>query len=223
LGLFSWLFGKRNPERVAVTDYVWLNADSRARAVVKELAQHIKESRSVLLLAHFPSTLGVLAPDLLGANLPREPIPGDLTPESALKLAATGEPRVLFGLVRNLRVPEFPAPDAAPESPLPVALAERHFLRRHDNRVVEFAACLGGHATVAIHVSLGDDLMKLFAGEWVANTLRQLGMQPDEAIESAMIARRIRAAQGKMLSTLGDEEEVPADSPAEWLQQNARR
>jgi hypothetical protein len=223
VGLFSWLFGERKPERVVVTDYVWMNADSRARAVVAELTRHVHERRSVLLLAHFPSTLEALAPELLGANLPRESISGNLSPESALKLAATGEPRVLFGLVRNLRVPEFPAPDDAPDSPLPVELAERHFLRRHDDRVTEFAACLSGRATVAVHMSLDDPLLKLFAGEWVANTLRQLGMQPDEAIESAMIGRRIRAAQEKMLSTLGGEEEVPADSPAEWLRENARR
>jgi hypothetical protein len=215
VGLFGWLFGK--PDTVEVRELVWQTSASRSRAVAKELAEHIAAGRSVLLLAHFPATLAALAPDLLGENLPRELIPDGLNPHAALR---SGPARVLFGLVRNLRPDEFPSADG-PESPLPVILVERHFLRRHDDRVTAFARGLGGRAAVAVHDSFDDALIRMFVGEWVRNILKQLGMRDDEAIDSGMVNRRIRAAQDKLIP-LVVETEVPADSPEEWYRLNQK-
>jgi hypothetical protein len=215
VGLFSWLFGK--PDTVEVREIVWQTSASRSRAVAKELAEHVAAGRSVLLLAHFPATLAALAPDLLGENLPREAIPDGFTPQVALR---SGPPRVLFGLVRNLRPDEFPAEDA-PESPLPVLLMERHFLRRHDDRVSDFARGLGGRSTVAVHSSFDDPLIRMFVGNWVRDMLKQLGMEDDEAIDSGMVNRRIRQAQDKITPRVR-EEEVPADSPEEWYRLNQK-
>jgi preprotein translocase subunit SecA len=220
MGLFDLLFGKGGPERVTVTDRIWLNAEGRARAVVGELSARLEAGRPVLLLAHFASTLESLAPALVEAGLPREAIPDGLTPEAALRLASAGPPRVLFGLVGNLKLPESPAPDDAPASPLPVILAERHFLRDRDDRVTRFAEGLGG-AAVTVHLSLEDELMRRFAGEWMAGALKRLGMKQGEAIDSPMVARRVRKAQDKLRGALR-EDEKPADSPAEWLLLNRR-
>lgn len=128
---------------------------------------------------------------------------------------------MLFGLVRNLRLPEFPASDDAPESPLAVTLVERHFLRACEDRVAAFAGGLGARAAVTVHASLDDVLMKLFAGKWVTGVLKQLGMRDDEAIESAMVARRIRKAQDGFIP-LVVEDEVLSDSPEEWFQSNRK-
>lgn len=215
MGLLSWLFGK--PDTVEVRELVWQTSKCRSRTVARELAEHIAAGRSVLLLAHFPATLTALAPDLLGENLPREPISDGFTPQAALR---AGPPRVLFGLVRNLRPDEFPSDDA-PDSPLPVVLVERHFLRRHDDRVTEFARGLGGRAVVAVHSSFDDTLIRMFVGDWVRNILKQLGMEDDEAIDSNMVNRRIRQAQDKIVP-LVVEEEVPADSPEEWYRLNQK-
>jgi hypothetical protein len=215
VGLLSWLFGK--PDTVEVRELVWQTSKCRSRTVAKELAEHVAAGRSVLLLAHFPATLAALAPDLLGENLPREPITDGFTPQAALR---PGTPRVLFGLVRNLRPDDFPAADA-PDSPLPVLLVERHFLRRHDDRVTEFARGLGGRATVAVHSSFDDHLIRMFVGDWVRNILKQLGMEDDEAIDSGMVNRRIHQAQDKIIP-LVVEEEVPADSPEEWYRLNQK-
>jgi hypothetical protein len=221
MGLFDWLFGKREPQRVIVRERVWLTADARARAIAKELAGHTSTGQSVLFLAHFPSTLAALAPEVLGAGLVYEPVSDGLTAQSALKQATGAGPRVLFGLVRNLKPDEFPADKGAPLSPLPVVLAERHFVRRHDDLVMRFAEGLGTCPVVTVHLALDDELMKLFAGQWLASTLRHMGMQPDEAVESPMVARRVRQAQDKTSSKLAKDDE-PADSPAEWLRLNVR-
>ncbi len=45
------------------------------------------------------------------------------------------------------------------------------------------------------YLSLEDDLMRIFAKEWVSNLLRQLGMEEGIPIESGLITRRIEAAQ----------------------------
>ena len=47
-------------------------------------------------------------------------------------------------------------------------------------------------------LSLEDDLMRKFAGEWVSAVLTRLGMQEGEAIESRMVSRRIEGAQKKV-------------------------
>jgi preprotein translocase subunit SecA len=102
-----------------------------------------------------------------------------------------------------------------------VVVAERHLLRRHDDHVTRFAEGLGLAARVTVHLALADELMKRFVGQWVADTLRQLGVQPDEAIESGMVTRQIRKAQDKMRSIV-TEDDKPADSPAEWMRLNVR-
>src|SRR5262249_56331036 len=43
-----------------------------------------------------------------------------------------------------------------------------------------------------------DDLMRIFAGEWVANVLQKMGMEEGQSIESRMVSRRIEAAQKKV-------------------------
>src|SRR5262249_57749033 len=48
------------------------------------------------------------------------------------------------------------------------------------------------------YLSLEDDLMRIFAGEWVAKVLTRLGMEEGQAIESRMVSRRVEAAQKKV-------------------------
>ena len=44
-------------------------------------------------------------------------------------------------------------------------------------------------------MSLQDELMRVFAGEWVAGVLQRLGMEEGQSIESGMVTRRIEAAR----------------------------
>jgi hypothetical protein len=215
MGLFSWLFGNRTS--VAVRDLILLTNAPRLQSAAEAVGAHLDQNHSVLVLAHFPSSLAAFGEHIIRAGWPHLTIPSELTPAVARKLAAE-RPRVLLGLVRNLKPDEFPQPDSALESGLPVLVLERHFLRTHDDLVSQFAEGLGSKATIDFYLSLDDPLMSLFAGEWVRNMLRTLGMEEDEALESAMVSRRIKGAQTRMA------QEVPADhdanSPAEWLERN---
>ena len=75
---------------------------------------------------------------------------------------------------------------------------ERHEARRIDNQLRGRAGRQGDPGSSRFYVSLQDDLMRIFAGEWVAGVLQRLGMEEGQAIESGMVSRRIEAAQKKV-------------------------
>jgi len=71
---------------------------------------------------------------------------------------------------------------------------ERHEARRIDLQLRGRCGRQGDPGSSRFYLSLEDDLMRIFAGEWVKNLLTRLGMQEGEAIESRMVSRRIEGA-----------------------------
>ncbi len=74
---------------------------------------------------------------------------------------------------------------------------ERHDARRIDLQLRGRCGRQGDPGSSRFYLSLEDDLMRIFAGEWVKKILDGLGMADGEAIESKMVSRRIEAAQKK--------------------------
>src|SRR5215467_1244266 len=72
---------------------------------------------------------------------------------------------------------------------------ERHEARRIDNQLRGRAGRQGDPGSSRFYLSLEDDLMRIFAKEWVSTLLQKLGMEEGVPIESRMITRRIEAAQ----------------------------
>ncbi len=72
---------------------------------------------------------------------------------------------------------------------------ERHEARRIDNQLRGRAGRQGDPGSSRFFLSLEDDLMRIFAKEWVSTLLQRLGMEEGVPIESRMITRRIEAAQ----------------------------
>ena len=75
---------------------------------------------------------------------------------------------------------------------------ERHEARRIDLQLRLRSGRQGDPGSSRFFLSLEDDLMRIFAGDWVKNMLTRLGMQEGEAIEGRMVTRRIEAAQKKV-------------------------
>src|SRR5512135_595483 len=75
---------------------------------------------------------------------------------------------------------------------------ERHESRRIDNQLRGRAGRQGDPGSSRFFLSLEDDLMRKFAGEWVSAVLTRLGMEEGEAIESRLVSRRIEGAQKKV-------------------------
>jgi preprotein translocase subunit SecA len=76
--------------------------------------------------------------------------------------------------------------------------SERHEARRIDNQLRGRSGRQGDPGSSRFYVSLNDDLMRIFGGEWVGNVLAALGMEEGQCIESRMVSRRIEAAQRKV-------------------------
>jgi hypothetical protein len=210
MGLFSWLNPK--PSKVIEVDRVWLTKTAKLAGLAAETTS---SARPVLILAHFPETLREVQEAFAAVKIPAETIEGQLTASDYRQRIAEPSPRAFFGLVSQLRT-EPPADESEP--PVPIFVAERHFLRSHDDEVWQFADGLGSPAGIVFFLALDEALMRAFAGEWVTDILRRLGLKETEAIESPMILRRVKGAQAKYASNArGD---GPADSADDWLQRN---
>ncbi|HVZ18080.1 MAG TPA: SEC-C metal-binding domain-containing protein, partial [Terriglobales bacterium] len=72
---------------------------------------------------------------------------------------------------------------------------ERHEARRIDNQLRGRAGRQGDPGSSRFYLSLEDDLMRIFAKEWVSTLLQRLGMEEGVPIESRMISKRIEKAQ----------------------------
>jgi preprotein translocase subunit SecA len=75
---------------------------------------------------------------------------------------------------------------------------ERHEARRIDNQLRGRAGRQGDPGESRFLLSLQDDLMKLFAGDFVYKALKRLGMKEDEAIEHSWVSRSVEKAQKKV-------------------------
>ncbi len=75
---------------------------------------------------------------------------------------------------------------------------ERHESRRIDLQLRGRCGRQGDPGSSRFYLSLEDDLMRIFAGDWVRGMMGKLGMGEGEAIENAFVSRRITAAQKKV-------------------------
>ncbi|MDO4550168.1 MAG: SEC-C metal-binding domain-containing protein [Planctomycetia bacterium] len=75
---------------------------------------------------------------------------------------------------------------------------ERHEARRIDLQLRGRCGRQGDPGSSRFFLSLEDDLMRIFAGDWVKSVLGYIGMGDGQAIESAMVTRRIEGAQKKV-------------------------
>ncbi|MBI5360105.1 MAG: preprotein translocase subunit SecA [Planctomycetes bacterium] len=77
---------------------------------------------------------------------------------------------------------------------------ERHEARRIDNQLRGRAGRQGDPGSSRFILALEDDLLRIFAPQWVSNLLQKLGMEEGQPIESRMISNTIEKAQKKMES-----------------------
>ena len=72
---------------------------------------------------------------------------------------------------------------------------ERHEARRIDNQLRGRSGRQGDPGASRFFLSLEDDLMRIFAADWVRKMMDRLGMEEDVPIESTMVTKSIARAQ----------------------------
>lgn len=216
MGFLSWLFGK--PSRVQVEDKVWLTRSAKHAGIAADLQNPIPKQKIVLLLAHFPDSLAALKDERVEMPMPLEFLGERITTKQVLAQAAR-DPRAIYaGLQRHLVIEDSEVDGVDELGLIRIIVMERHPLRSEDEAIAAFAENLGRPIRLQFHLALDEPLMGVFAGEWVAGVLRQLGAKDDDMIESRMIHRRIAAAQKKIARLVAEPE--PADSAIEWFKRN---
>jgi preprotein translocase subunit SecA len=75
---------------------------------------------------------------------------------------------------------------------------ERHESRRIDNQLRGRSGRQGDPGSSRFYLSLQDNLMRIFAGEWVGRWMRAFGMKEEDALEDRMVSRQIEKAQRKV-------------------------
>jgi preprotein translocase subunit SecA len=84
------------------------------------------------------------------------------------------------------------------EGGLCVIGTERHEARRIDNQLRGRCGRQGDPGATKFFLSFDDDLMRIFARDWVKPLMEKLGLKHGERIESGMVSRRIAGAQKKV-------------------------
>jgi len=199
MGIFNWMFGEKSNVEI-LADMIWLTKRAKFTGIATSVTQRLSASDrplAVILVAHFQDCLNELQQILENGHF-----------DCSVTAVAAGDLKSARAPTQLLDESRF----------IDIVVGERHPLSSHDDAVVAFARDLSCQCRIVYHVSLEDPLMKIFAGEWVHNFLKQIGMKDDEAIESSMVARRFKQARQKIESRASGDE--PADSAEEWLARN---
>jgi hypothetical protein len=198
MGLISWLMRRKDKVEIAA-ERIWLTKKAKLAGMKREIAEALGDPHGpdvIMVVAHFRNYLDELQAALSGLGVDR------LLIADADALQGHVSPSQLFDESRTVAI----------------VVGERHPLASHDEAIVEFARGLDCQCRLTHHVSLEDAIIKMFCSERIVATLRLLGMNEDEAIESRMVVRRVKKAANKIAnSATGD---LPADSAEQWLQRN---
>lgn len=196
MGLFDWF--KSAPSNVTILDdVIWMTNEARVNGIARAISQW--GAAAYVVAAHFQDAVDELQKIVTQCGAPEliTVCKVDVLERCASRWTALNDSQSIEFLI-----------------------GERHPLRSHDERVIEFARRLPCQSRVVHHLSLADPLCRAFAGEWVESVLKKLGMADDEAVESNLVARQIKKAQMKIASqATGDS---PADSAETWMEINCR-
>ncbi len=171
-----------------------LNAKHHAREA--EIVQHAGRKGSVTVATNMAGRgtdiqLGGNVDALARQRLVEEGFPAgaEAPPEPALVERVTSEVRAQVAAEKQAVI------DAGG---LYVMGTERHEARRIDNQLRGRGGRQGDPGHTRFYLSLEDDLMRIFAREWVSTLLEKLGMTEGQEIQSGMVSRGIEKAQKRV-------------------------
>src|SRR3546814_164642 len=123
---------------------------------------------------------------------------GSLDAELADLEAETGEPVDEVTRAR-LKAEWQKRHDAVKEAGgLHIVGTERHESRRIDNQLRGRSGRQGDPGSSRFYLSLEDNLMRIFAADWVQRVMAKMGLKEDDIIESPLVSKQIANAQRKV-------------------------
>ncbi len=147
---------------------------------------------------------GVVNPSCFGPwNLARQNLPDDFGHKCCVGCTEYDRKTNCAHCFKPKLDPRFPKMGrtecvADPPCGLHVVGTERHEARRIDNQLRGRAGRQGDPGSGRFFLSLEDDLMRIFAADWLGAALEKLGMEQGAALEHSWLTKGIERAQKKV-------------------------
>jgi len=193
---WSWLTGgKRKLEQ---PDMISLTNRARLVGVCQSIKEKSRNCQLLIVTSHFSDRLAEMREVLDRNAVAYRDVENRLRPSETQREIAGRSSATVFLAPANLLAnddPPVPVPIGDPPDRVAVLVVERHLLGMYDERIEHFAAAIPFEAELQFFLALDDAGMQMFAGDWVRDVLKRLGMKEDEALTSSMVTRRLKRAQ----------------------------
>ena len=187
-------------QRKDLTDVVYRTEAAKFRAVVKAIVAAHEKGQPVLV-----GTVTIEKSELLSKMLRKEGVPHQVlnakfhAKEAEIVALAGQKGAVTIATNMAGRGTDIKLGEGVKElGGLKIIGTERHESRRIDNQLRGRAGRQGDPGESRFYISLEDDLMRLFGSEKTMKMVDALGLDEDEPIEHAMLAKAIESAQKKV-------------------------
>jgi len=181
-------------------DAIFLTKDDKYNAVVDDIKACHEKGQPVLVGTVAIETSEILSNLLHKANVPHNVLNAKQHQREADIVAEAGQiGKVTIATNMAGRGTDIKLGEGVVElGGLRIVGTERHESRRVDNQLRGRAGRQGDPGSSKFYVALEDDLMRIFGGEKLKNTMIRLGMKPGESIEHKMVSRTIEKSQEKV-------------------------
>lgn len=179
------------------SDLIFLSKNAKYKAIVEDIKARVERQQPVLI-----GTIAVETSELLSHILTQQGIPHNVL--NAKQHEREAEIVAHAGLPGKVTIATNMAgrgtdikldPVSVEAGGLYILGTERHESRRIDNQLRGRSGRQGDPGESRFYISLEDDLIRIFAGEGMAEKMQRYGMQEDEVIESGFVSKRIEYAQ----------------------------
>jgi preprotein translocase subunit SecA len=181
-------------------DLVYRNEAGKYRAIIEDIKEKYQEGRPVLV-----GTVSIAKSERIAKLLGRMGIPHNVlnakNHEKEAEIIANAGAGNAVTIATNMagRGTDIVLGSGVRESGgLHVIGTERHESRRIDNQLRGRAGRQGDPGSSQFYLSLEDDLMRIFASDFVVRIMDRIGMEEDVPISDKLITRTIEGAQKKV-------------------------
>ena len=181
-------------------DAIYRTKKAKYQAVLKEVTRLHTKNQPVLIGTDSVSASEEIATILKEAKLSYQILNAKYHDKEAEIIAAAGAPRAIT-ISTNMagRGTDIKLGEGVKElGGLYVLGTSKHESRRIDNQLRGRSGRQGDFGESRFFLSLEDDLLRTFGGQNIANLMKKLKMEEDEAIEHVLISRAILNAQKKV-------------------------
>ncbi len=186
--------------RVDHPDVVYKNEEAKYTAVVREIVARYHNGQPLLVGTVSIEHSELLSDMLSACEIPHSVLNAKFHAQEAEIVAKAGQ-RGNVTIATNMagRGTDIVLGDGIADiGGLHIIATERHESRRIDNQLRGRSGRQGDPGSSQFFLSLTDDLMRKFGGEYVMGLMDRLGMEDDQPIESKMVTRAIENSQKKV-------------------------